>query len=367
MTARTRWARVLIAFAVVPALAVSACGSDDPAPQPSPSSTSVSTSPTSSSQVVVPPETTSSAPVSSEPPPVTETTPAAPVVDPLTGGEVSPNVLVAAKIDNTFSGDQWGVGSADVVYVEMVEGQLSRLIALFHTTLPDEIGPVRSVRTTDPDVLTAYGTPALIFSGGAGGPLDNFASSGLIDASEDAIGSAFWRSSAAKTPYNLHANAAEVASTLSGIGVPTSPGFTFGADYPALAGQRDVGTVSARFENALSFEFTDGVWNYIRRGSVQSDGADGADFAFDNLLVQHTTAQPDGTVDVNGVQSYKTNTIGNGAVTLYRDGKAIDGTWTRADATSPTVYADAGGAPLLFKPGKTWVVLAPEQVPTSEG
>lgn len=365
MPTSSRFARSVLALSLVALLALSACSPDSAAPVTSAPVSSISSSSTSS----VTESSTSSpelVPVTSAAP-VVPPTPAGPSVDPLTGDPaVSPNVLVAVKIDNTFPGKQWGVAAADVVYVEMVEGNLSRLIVLFHTTLPAEVGPVRSVRTTDPDVLTAYGTPALMFSGGAGGPLDNFASSGLVDASPGVIGSAYWRSSAASAPYNLHADVAKVSTGVSGVSTPRSPGFTFGGDYPALATQRDITRIGANFANAISFTFTGGVYTYTRRGSAQSDGASGDTFQFQNVLVQHVTAEEDGTIDAVGSPSYKTHTIGSGAFTLYRDGKAVDGTWTRADAGSPTTYADAGGVPVLFKPGKTWVVLAPAQIATSE-
>ncbi|MEO5831763.1 MAG: DUF3048 C-terminal domain-containing protein [Nakamurella sp.] len=353
---------------LVPVLVLAACSSgEQAAPTSTPTTSAVSSGttappepPTTTTEVV---PTTTEVPVATEPPPP----PAPPPVDAMTGGAPSANVVIAAKIDNTFPGDQWGVGDADVVYVEMVEAQLSRLIVLFHTTLPAEIGPVRSVRTTDPDVLTGYGSPALMFSGGAGGPLDNFASSGLVNASPEVIGGSYWRSSAAREPYNLHANVAQVAAAVGGISVPRNPGFTFSDDAGPYAGQRDVSRVSAAFANPISFRWEDGVWKYVRRGSVQSDGATGAVVAFQNLLVQRTTAQKDGTVDSKGVASYKTNTIGSGSFTLYRDGKAVDGTWSRADAASPTSFVDAGGAPVNFRTGKTWVVLAPEQISMSEG
>jgi hypothetical protein len=277
---------------------------------------------------------------------------------------VSANVVVGAKIENTYSGKQFGVGSADVVYVEMVEGNLSRLIAIFHSTLPTDAGPIRSVRTTDPDVLSAYGAAALLFSGGAGGPLDNFASSGLIDGSYG-VASGYWKSSTG-APYNLHVDVAKAAASLTGLGTPKSPGFTFGTDYPALAGQRSVTRVAAAFSNALAFTFDNGVYRYIRKDAVQSDGATGDKFEITNLVVQHVEAEKDGTVDVNGSPSYKSRSIGSGAFTLYRDGKAIDGTWTRPDAASPTSYLDSTGAPAMFRPGKTWIVLAPPQIKVSE-
>ena len=363
MSARPRSARFVAALVIIPVLAA-ACGSND-APTPTTSS-----SPTSSSSSVV---TSSSATVTSEPttttatPVPTETTPAAPVLDPLTGNTtVSPNVVVAAKIENNFSGRQFGVAQADVVYVEMVEAQLSRLIAVFHTTLPNEVGPVRSVRTTDPDVLTAYGKPALVFSGGAGGPLDNFAASGLVDASIDRYPGLYFNSSAASSPYKVHTNMAKVVATVPGISTPNSPGFTFGGDYPAMAAGRSVSSISAAFQISVKFTAKGADYAYVRAGKAAVD-ADGTAVTMQNVLVQHVQAEPDGNVDVNGVKSFKSHSIGSGTFTLYRDGKAIDGNWSRPDAGSPTSYLDPSGAPVLFKPGKTWVVLAPSMIRVSEG
>lgn len=355
---RYRWAAAVGTLTLLIGLA--ACGSDD-AP-PTSSSTTVSATTTSSTTKTttksVEPTTTST------PPPAP---PAPPPVNALTGKEFSANLVVAAKIDNTFPGQQWGVGSADVVVVEMVEGQLSRLIAIFHTDLPAEIGPVRSVRTTDPDLLVAYGTPALMFSGGAGGPMDNFAASGLVNASPDAIGSAYWHSSAASAPYNLHGNVATVVTSLGGISAPSNPGFTFNDNDPLVAASRGATTITATFANPISFSYNgDGTYSYIRRGSTQTDGASGAPFQISNVLVQHTSAAPDGTVDSAGSPSYKSYTTGGGSFTLYRDGKAMEGTWSRPDTNSPTTYTTGVGTPAPFKTGRTWIVLAPEQIPTGD-
>ena len=152
--------------------------------------------------------------------------------------------------------------------------------------------------------------------------------------------------------------AAQVASRLGGISTPKSPGFTFGEDYPALGGARGATSISAQFSTKVGFSYNGSVYEYLRRGTTAVD-AGGATVEMQNVLVQYVQAEPDGNVDVNGVQSYKTHTIGSGTFTLYRDGKAVDGNWSRPDAASPTSYLDGGGAPVLFKPGKTWVVLAP--------
>ena len=100
--------------------------------------------------------------------------------------------MIGVKIDNTAAGfPQYGVSAADIVYVEQVEGGLTRLLAVFHTNLPTEVGAVRSVRTTDAELLPMFGTPALVFSGGAGGPLAALASTPIVERRR-AVG--FWRS-----------------------------------------------------------------------------------------------------------------------------------------------------------------------------
>ena len=82
------------------------------------------------------------------------------------------------------------------MYVEQVEGGLTRLMAVFHTNLPAEVGPVRSVRTTDAELLPVFGTPALVFSGGAGVPLDGYRGVPADHASPDDGG----RASGARLP-----------------------------------------------------------------------------------------------------------------------------------------------------------------------
>jgi hypothetical protein len=76
--------------------------------------------------------------------------------------------------------------------------------------------------------------------------------------------------------------------------------------------------------------------------------------------VQNVIDAPDGTVDSIGSPSYLSQTVGTGKFTLYRDGKAITGTWLRASPVRATRYFDPKGKEVSFKPGKTWVMLAPQ-------
>src|SRR5689334_24430520 len=102
----------------------------------------------------------SGTPTTSAPaPPQSSAAPPAPLpkVNPLTGGKASRNPVIAVKIEDTALGrPQVGTNKADIVYVEQVEGGLTRLMAIFNTTLPN-VEPVRSVRPSDPELALQYG------------------------------------------------------------------------------------------------------------------------------------------------------------------------------------------------------------------
>ncbi len=362
--------RLFAAGSVIVALVLAGCSAGEEAvattstPVVTTSSTSKSTSKTTTTTPTIGSTTEIPTPTPEPPPPPP---PPAPTTSPLTGLAISANPVLAAKIDNTnFGGLQYGTSAADIVYVEQVEGGLTRLVAVFQSVLPQEVGPVRSVRTTDGELLRPLGSPALLFSGGAGLPVELLQQTPVIDASPGVAGAAYWRSSAASGSYNLHANMAEIATSVAGISQPKDIGLVFGADYPLMADGRDVTSLQVSMQAPIRFRWEDGVYHYLRQGAVSVDGNDGATIAPANLLVQNVQNAPDGVVDSAGSPSYKTDTVGTGTFTLYRDGKAIDGTWTRTELDGPTSYLDAAGAPVLFKPGQTWVMLAPQNSTISE-
>jgi hypothetical protein len=86
--------------------------------------------------------------------------------------------------------------------------------------------------------------------------------------------------------------------------------------------------------------------------------ASGAPVAKPNVLVQFCRINPDRSdVDVNGNPSMFTKSIGSGRVVLFRNGKRIEGKWSRPSIGAPTTFTDTAGKPLLFAPGGTFVAL----------
>lgn len=339
-----------IGIAVIPLLLMAGCSSGDDAAV-STTSTSSSAKPTPSPKPSPSPSPTPTPEPAPPPPPPT---------DPLTGGDLVQGPVVAVKIDNTSAGfPQYGVTEADIVFVEQVEGGLTRLMAVFHSSLPSEVGAVRSVRTTDAELLPVFGTPALVFSGGAGVPLNALAATPVVAISQDAGGPGFWRSNAARAPYNLHSDLQTVVSSVSGISQPNNIGFVFAASDPRVDAGAPATAMAVQYQAArVEFGSENGRYRLIRGGEAETDAA-GNPILTDNVLFQNVAFEPDGEFDSVGSPSFISHTVGNGTFTLFRDGHAISGTWSRPAPDQPTQYLDGAGQPVPFKPGKTWVALVP--------
>ncbi len=347
-----RVARLLSVLAI-PALLLGGCssGGDQVAPTSTAASSSAKPSPSPSPTPKPKPTPKPSPTPAPQPPPPT---------DPLTGGPLVAGPAIAAKIDNTSAGlPQYAVSEADIVYVEQVEGGLTRLMAVYHTALPTDVGNIRSVRTTDAELLPTFGVPALAFSGGGGIPVAALAATPVVPFSEDSGSPGFFRSDASSAPYNLHANLQTIAASASGLSQPNSPGFGFAANDPRIAAGPSATSLSVQYQAArIGFSFEDGRYRLVRNGEPQSD-ASGAPIVADNVVFQIVDFQPDGERDSVGSPSFISHTVGSGNFTLYRDGHAVGGTWSRPAPDQPTQFLDAAGKPVPFKPGKTWVALVP--------
>jgi len=330
------------------------CQADKPVSQ-APPSTSAPTS-------TVPPTLTPVRP-HLEPPP----RPPRMTRNPLTGRLGVPSgPVIAVKIDNTGPArPQVGLESADVVYVEQVEGGQTRLVAVFASRRPRRVEPVRSVRNADPELLAGYGRVALAYSGGAGGPLATLHRSPLIDASPAAKGFAYHRDGSRHAPYNLAVDLPRLAARLPRATARVRDvGFRWdGRADSRLARARQVTRLTAVIgTTAVSFRWD---WRGHRWVQTAPDGsvrrsASGTPLGAPNVILQFCPVTVDRTdVDVRGAPSAYTHTIGTGRAVVFRDGRGVVGRWVRPTRGAPTRFVDAAGRDLALKPGGVWVLLVP--------
>lgn len=320
------------------------------------------------------PRKTEAASSTPPPPPTTEAPPAPPPppppTNPLTGIEgAPPAAVIGVKIDDTASArPHIGTESADVVYVEQAEGGLTRLLAVYGTQLPT-VGPVRSLRRSDAELLSQYGPVPLASSGGAGGPVAAVDDSILVNAQFGNVPDAYSRLGSRPAPYNLTADLAAVVAGTSSVPA-RDVGFQWAADDPRLAAAAPGNTVHTVVgQTAVDFAYDPATGRYVRSiNGVAQITASGAPEGAPNILVQICSVQPDPQdVDVNGALSQYTNTIGSGPAVLFRGGVRVDGAWSRAALDAPTSFTAADGAPMLLAPGGVWVALAQEGSPVESG
>ena len=332
-----------IAFAVlVTGLALTSCTETVKPPTPSPPALSVA------------------APAPSPTPtPTPSPTPTLPAVNPLTGlAPVPTGSVVAVKIDDTSNGrPQKGVDLADIVYIEQAEGGLSRLVVVFATNKP-VVEPVRSVRTSDPELLSQYGAITLVASGGGGQSLPTLKASILHAVIDDYGDKGFSRDNNRGAPYNLQSNLASVTADEPAGSPPQDIGFTWSVDAPV--GGVAASTLATKVGGtSVGFSWNAATGKYVRViNGAQQKAADGNLIQTPNVIVQFVAITPDPTdIDVAGHASQYTHSIGTGAVSVFRNGQRIDGTWSRASLTSGTTLMAASGAPIALNPGGAWVVL----------
>ncbi len=289
--------------------------------------------------------------------------PKPPSVNPLTGlGPVPKGPVIGVKVDNTSAAyPQIGLGDADVVYVEQVEGGLTRLLAVFASHKPSQVGPVRSVRFSDPALLRQYGKPALAFSGGASAVVNNFDQSGLVNASYNSFPSAYFRAGDRPSPYNLIANLQAITGDLHKATGVHDIGMRWAAKDPQQVqkAQTVQGLTATVGGTPVSFRWGASLHRWIRTvDGVDLKTASGAVVSTPNVVVQICQVTVNrGDIDAAGNPSADTKTVGNGAAYVFRDGHMLRGHWTRANRAAPTLFRTKDGKDMLLHPGGTWVLL----------
>jgi hypothetical protein len=292
----------------------------------------------------------------------------APATNPLTGlGLPPPGPVVAVTIDDTAAGrPSLGVEQADVIYIEQAEGGLSRMVAVFASSKP-QVEAVRSVRESNPELLADYGRIVLVASGGDSLELAPLDQSPLYSTINDRGGVGFHRDSSRVAPYNLVANLAQISTAFKTAAGVRNVGFTWAVSDPRLTLAPAAPYVNTLVGSTpVSFAWNAKTGLYERTiGGLPLLAASGSPIAKPNVLIQYTQiTSDDADVDTAGNPAMYTHTVGTGKVELFRNGKHIQGTWTRANQKSLTTFADASGKPLWLAPGGTFVVLARANAPS---
>ena len=267
--------------------------------------------------------------------------------------------VLAVKIDNIVDArPQTGLQSADIVYVIPVEGGLTRFMAIFSSHVPPVVGPVRSAREDDLNILRQFGRPAFAWSGATPHLVPFIERAPIVDLYAITRPAGYYRDPDRVAPYNLYANTATLLSEAKGASKARDIGWRFG---PAPAGGKATASQVVNFP-AATYTFR---WSArAKRWLVWMDGApgmaaEGGQLGPSTVIIQYTFIRTSRFEEYGGLPPYA-QTLGSGRAVILRDGRAYTAAWSRSSVNGGTIYRLPDGQRMLFAPGQVWDVLAPE-------
>ncbi|MFM2184458.1 MAG: hypothetical protein RIS55_106 [Actinomycetota bacterium] len=300
------------------------------------------------------------------PQPTTSYTPKVYVNAPLTGMPFEEGTRpslngpsVACKIDNVHTETlKANINRTDMVYVEMVEGGLTRLVAVWHSDLPTAVGPVRSIRPMDPDIISPLGG-IVCYSGGQLKFVTLMRNTNVYNATEtsEQTHGTFTRAKDREAPKNVIVDASKLAAAHPELTPPANQ-FEFTAiteQASAVAAGTPVANFSIYYPSALSHWVYNGT-NFARTqdGIAHKDSESGLQTTATNVVVLNVQ------IDRQYGNVPKTTLVGSGTGWVFSKGKQVAVKWSKASQTAPIVLTDADGAPVKLIRGNTWVELLPQ-------
>jgi hypothetical protein len=280
---------------------------------------------------------------------------------PLTGLKVPSNKTAAldhpvlvTKMDNTVASEpQVGLSKADMVVEELVEGGLTRLAAFYYSDIPDNVGPVRSMRASDIDVVSPVHA-SLVTSGAAPRTIALIHGANIPFYGQSTKG--MYRSSARPSPYNLLVHLNEVAKVTK-TKAATPPAYFQWGDGSDLPKGIKVTSIGAQFSggHTTEWQYTNGSYH-----NLNSNAPAGDQFPATNVLVLRVREGNAGYLDPAGNPVPETLLTGKGNALLFHDGRMIAATWQKGKTpTSQITLTTKKGQKLEVPAGHTWIELVP--------
>lgn len=344
--------RLAVAAFAMAAVALAACSSD-----------SANTAASSTTLVLstAPPTLAPTTPPSTEQ--ATTTTEAPKVTYPLTGLEVTDPAAAArpaivAKIGNYDKHPQTGLNWADIVFEEIINDHVSRFAAVYHSTTPaDIVGPIRSGRLQDVNLLTSLNHPILAWAGGNATVTNEIIDSTLVNMNMTHCNGACFRIDFDKGPYNLYFDIAKAWTVAPEGGQTPPPQFTY-RPADAVAAGTPATVVELNLDSyKVKWTYNAATGLYERDQNRKPDNERNGDRVTTNnvlILVMKYKA---------GHGSPDAQSLGGGEAYLLTAGTVVHGTWSRDDNTQPFTLIADDGTPMLLTPGRTFIELPRTQDP----
>ena len=286
----------------------------------------------------------------------------------LTGvvGDLVDRPALVVKVENADeSRPQEGLEDADIVFEEMVEGGITRFAAVFHSTLPTQIAPIRSVRPMD-GPITSWTGGLLAFSGGQAQFTSRAQDDGLQLISMDWGDDGFTREKSRYSPHDVAGDPAVFLSQADGDHQASPPPFcafdTEGKGGTTQALGTAAATLSIQFSGMATPTWT---WDAASAHWLRAEGTDpamafsGVQLSATNVLIVNVDVVMLAGTDAAGTHIPESIVVGQGTGLAASGPMSAPITWQKDSETAQWQFFDSNGAPLVLNPGSTWVELVP--------
>jgi hypothetical protein len=280
----------------------------------------------------------------------------------LSGREGANGPVLVVKIDDTTQAHpQIGLEDAELVYIEQVEGGLTRLAAVFSSVIPQRIGPVRSARISDIDIVAQFGRVAFAYSGAQKKMLPVIAAANLQDLGAQRQSPTIFTTDPNRTqPYAMVLRADLLMQKIRDKNFEIDPaknvGFIFGElqDGGATTTKAVMHWPAATYSATWSQQESRWLLSHNNSADVAESGVV---LGPTTLVIQMVSITPSEYKDkVGGVTPYS-QTVGEGKAYVLRNGQRFITTWSRPSSDSGTTFTFADGAIMNFDPGQIWIAL----------
>jgi hypothetical protein len=289
-----------------------------------------------------------------------------PPTNSLSGRVGSDGPILVVKIDDTRAAHpQIGLEDADLVYIEQVEAGLTRLAAVYSSKIPSIIGPVRSARISDLEIIEQFGRVAFAYSGAQKKLLPVIAEANVENLGAQRQSSAIYANDPLRNPPTAMILQAQtlmqkVKEQQLPVALSKSAGWTFADSF-------DTGTAIASAKVSWPANSYDAVWSeseerwLLFHSGVPNLAASGFHLGASTFVIQIVSITPSEYGDKFGGVTPFTATVGSGRGYILRDGKYIPALWNRPTPDLGTSWRTTEGEEIPFAPGQIWIALTDKE------
>lgn len=278
---------------------------------------------------------------------------------PVPDDSVNKRPVTAAMIENSLDArPQSGLGEAGVVFEAVAEGGVTRFMALFQDTAPDNIGPIRSARPYYVQWALGFDA-AYAHVGGSPDALSDITAWGVHDMNQFSNGNSYHRISSRAAPHNVYTAVSTLNELEAAKGyTSTYTGFTRATKEapvsPATTTSIDFHLSGPIYDPHYDYDASTNSYKRSENGEPHTD-ANGGQQISPKVVIGIVVPLGRGELDSSGAYYSDYNVLGSGTAYIFQNGAMVQGVWNKADNNAPLTFTDASGAPIPLAPGKTWI------------